>query len=1203
MAALSAPPTPGRAGTSEDGEAPTRVPDLVGPRAALGAATQRAAARARRRSGTAWATALVVFSGPGHDHDLAARLRARGIAVTVIDTKVGGSEHDVRRAGVGGRLLERVRRGDYDLVFAAPPCESFSVAHRPQLRSRRQKEGLRNAPPEWAAYLRKHNELAQWTAQLAQAAHQAGAVWAIENPADRGRRDSPAYWAQRADHAPLWIQECIERLERCTGAATRTFAYCAFGADHQKYTSIMHDAAWEELAALDARRCEHGNEGHAELLRGRDQHGTSRAARAAAYPDELNEFLAAAAATALRRRDVAAEARRCAPRAAAEPGRGGRVGEGWELSSEVAAACEAARREAPRFASERNKRATPAAELQREELPGDLHTPPSRSKPRPAAGGQRRGQGGSADTAQAEAEAARAARLAEGPVAIHELYLGDVYRDKVQAWMRLADAAAAALRGGRSPPSVPTVVIAQDEQPLFARYVVWDCSDPDDCRPVARSTRDTVFPGARQIDRAALRRVAAELGWDRVDADIIAQVGEGGVEARSECAMETVLAWHHTGVADHTAAAEAAVQKDWEEEWASRPTRHLPFVPCRVLPRNVVMQERVRLLPNDEADGRPRVEVYEKPRITQNSSHGGDDSVNAGVEDDERFVRLPTVQRYARGWAICDTAGEAGGARAEGYVVDAESAFRFCPLQRADWWTQCFMWWGEDGAAGVCVDRRLAFGGAYSPNRFERISTLCAAYAQSLHAEFDAAQPPPPAARRWAAARRAQQGRGELPQAAAQLALRYLQVFIDDFTGAALNDEVAPPPEVADIVIDERNSRSTGAVPARAGTRVHVHAQLTVLALRRLGLSAAPSKVVVGNPVIALGFTVERSEAVGGGALRCPELKRQSMRSAGDEAAQRAREGRVDRRSAERLVGRLCNISQALPEIKCHLGGGYAVTRASWVVGGARRRPPQLQLRGGGPVQAEWLELLELADDVLDINEGVALAPERHFPPRDMPGSLTVVTDASGVDGVGGYALDPARPGEAWVVSEVWPADVQAALDRSARPQEERSRAADEAEGRLSMPAAETFGQWAVAQAHAESTGLVPTAITAVGDCDPAAAAINAAASGRPQMRRLLRGARELCSQWLGVSVPRECNLDADRLSHPALLEEVRRDARARGVETHTVPIPPRCWAVLRAAIAVEAATRRTRTARKRKASLLLAVAAIGRRAWTLDGA
>ena len=83
--------------------------------------------RTWRRTSAAWATALIVFAGPGHDSDLAARLRARGVAVTVVDTKVGGAEHDVRQPLVGQRLIERVRRGDYDVVFAAPPCESFSV--------------------------------------------------------------------------------------------------------------------------------------------------------------------------------------------------------------------------------------------------------------------------------------------------------------------------------------------------------------------------------------------------------------------------------------------------------------------------------------------------------------------------------------------------------------------------------------------------------------------------------------------------------------------------------------------------------------------------------------------------------------------------------------------------------------------------------------------------------------------------------------------------------------------------------------------------------------------------------------------------------------------------------------------------------------------------------------------------------------------
>eukprot|EP00965_Chrysotila_dentata_P140826 4655673-Pleurochrysis_carterae.AAC.1 len=45
------------------------------------------------------------------------------------------------------------------------------------------------------------------------------------------------------------------------------------------------------------------------------------------------------------------------------------------------------------------------------------------------------------------------------------------------------------------------------------------------------------------------------------------------------------------------------------------------------------------------------------------------------------------------------------------YVVDAESAYRFSPVQYADCWLQCFVWWGPDGRAGVAVDRRLGFGG------------------------------------------------------------------------------------------------------------------------------------------------------------------------------------------------------------------------------------------------------------------------------------------------------------------------------------------------------------------------------------------------------------------------------------------------------------------------------------------------------------
>eukprot|EP00965_Chrysotila_dentata_P102903 3397239-Pleurochrysis_carterae.AAC.1 len=71
----------------------------------------------------------------------------------------------------------------------------------------------------------------------------------------------------------------------------------------------------------------------------------------------------------------------------------------------------------------------------------------------------------------------------------------------------------------------------------WARGTVWDCADPARCAPVRRSTRRTTFPGARQLNRDALRAVAAELAWH--DEDIVQQAGEGGVEARAECELTT----------------------------------------------------------------------------------------------------------------------------------------------------------------------------------------------------------------------------------------------------------------------------------------------------------------------------------------------------------------------------------------------------------------------------------------------------------------------------------------------------------------------------------------------------------------------------------------------------------------------------------------------------------------------------------------
>ena len=1104
--------------------------------------------------GAAWAEVLVVFAGEGGVRDLPACLRARGLGVTVVDTKQGGARHDVLRGEVGDALLRRVRRREFDQVFIATPCASYSVAHRPQLRTRRQPDGLANAPPEWRAYLAKHNGLARWTAELIATAHKAGAAWALENPADRGDRQSPAWWEKYADHAPIWLNEHIAAALGTTGAVKRTFAQCSFGAPWQKYTTIAHSVELREaMEPLDAMSCTHGDVPHEQLAHGRDNEGRSRAAQAAAYPPRMNEFIAEAMAEALRRgRDVGA------PRHKSRGQSGGHVTDGPGLFGLVAEACEDARHTAPRFASLRNKRAAEASALALEALPGDLHAPIAPSKPPGRRAPREDGveaKGGT--TERARRASLRVARMALGPVPIAELFDGDLYEREVLPWMQRADAAGAALREGRQPEAVPTVTISQEQMAVFARDVVWDCSVPADCRPVERSTRRTVFPGRRQIDRAALRRVASQLAWH--DTDIVGQAGEGGVEVRSDCALETVLAFHHTGVAANFAAAAKVVDADIGEEWVAPPVRHLPFVPCRMLPRNVVMQERVRW--RDDGKGGKVLEQYLKPRITQNSSYGDEASVNAGVSDDERAIALPTVQEHGRASAICDTAGELGGARAERYVVDAESAYRFCPVQHADLWTQCFCWWGADGAAGVAVDRRLGFGGAYAPNRFERVSTLCAAYVQRLQGDFDDAQPPPAHARRWSQARAAAQQRGELPEGHAQLQPRHLQVYIDDFCGTALNDPVTPPLEVRGVTIDPINTSATGGTPAAPGSRVHVHAQLTVVGLATLGLSAAPSKVVVGDPTIGLGFELSRDERrLGGGCIRCPALKRAALLRAMAKHAEEARGGRVERGDAETTVGRLCNMAQAFPELKAALHGGYAVTKATWHVGGRRRRPPKLELRAGSDTARNWLELLELAGVLLGSNEGVPLAPERSFPPRTAPGALTVITDASGKDGVGGYAFDASDPGHIVLVAETWAPDVQAALDRAA--------AGGSTEPGLSMPSAETFGQWAVAAAAARALGRRPSVVTAVGDCAPAAGAINAASSGNAQMRRLVQGGRDLCEQWLAVAIPREWNLDADRLSHPSNLPTLRAEAEASGLRVTVAEIPSECWQALHEAIA-----------------------------------
>eukprot|EP00965_Chrysotila_dentata_P160245 5291813-Pleurochrysis_carterae.AAC.1 len=97
-------------------------------------------------------------------------------------------------------------------IFASPPCSSFSVSRffkgessvdggPPPVRDRDHVLGLPHVPPTHARELVESNEIIRRTAALLRAAHDAGAEFILEHPADRGANNSPIYLHGR--HAPL----------------------------------------------------------------------------------------------------------------------------------------------------------------------------------------------------------------------------------------------------------------------------------------------------------------------------------------------------------------------------------------------------------------------------------------------------------------------------------------------------------------------------------------------------------------------------------------------------------------------------------------------------------------------------------------------------------------------------------------------------------------------------------------------------------------------------------------------------------------------------------------------------------------------------------------------------------------------------------------------------------------------------------------
>jgi hypothetical protein len=191
---------------------------------------------------------LLLFSGAYHRPDgLAQFARRLGLEVDLFDSDPnsgGGDSADITKDEVYELLRERITRGEYALIIAAPPCSTFSISRffksttspdggPPPVRTRTEIMGCRFLPSKHRAELERANDVATRMCALLMLAHRAGTEFIVENPADRGDLIKPELFIN-ALHGPLWLMAAVCALSKHTSAKMVTFAMCAFGAPWQK---------------------------------------------------------------------------------------------------------------------------------------------------------------------------------------------------------------------------------------------------------------------------------------------------------------------------------------------------------------------------------------------------------------------------------------------------------------------------------------------------------------------------------------------------------------------------------------------------------------------------------------------------------------------------------------------------------------------------------------------------------------------------------------------------------------------------------------------------------------------------------------------------------------------------------------------------------------------------------------------------------
>lgn len=473
----------------------------------------------------------------------------------------------------------------------------------------------------------------------------------------------------------------------------------------------------------------------------------------------------------------------------------------------------------------------------------------------------------------------------------------------------------------------------------------------------------------------------------------------------------------------------------------------------------------------------------------------------------------------------------------------------------------------------------LSFGGKVFVSRFERLGLPHVAYIQQLQGEFLRAQNIPPVLAEGIADRVRLQAEGLLdPEPGQELPLS-IQEYIDDVNGtapdcavsydvpwcAAFLKQWAPEADPAtfwqSIPYGAELTRAFGGEPPAEDSCVVACVRIAIVVLNASLGSVSLGKTMAGTIVAELGILMNSVTET----LSCPAVKRAAMREDCAAFAAAVRAGQpLDRAANATLVGRAVNLSQIWPSLLPLLHGGYAVANARKAARGSAAARPLLRLvrlKPGGARAVSYLAFIEELLQLLDTDASAAMAPSFSFDGPDSRRVWVATHDASGNDGVGGYLQTAAAPGHVWLLSRRWPERVLQALAVAALPRAERSDSAL----MLSTPVAEAAGGWLLCAAAGEHHPAPPpcAGIISIGDCQPAVFVTRRGTASHPSMRDVAVEQRKVCLQWLGVHVPRELNLDADRLSHPDQLADIVEQVEAAGFIVHVLQPSDRLWSLV----------------------------------------